>query len=250
MGIFTNCEATTRRDCLRLGLGALSAAAWSTRLRLAGRGGAAPARRPTSCILIWMDGGPTHYETFDPKPRRPERDPRRVRADRHQGPRRPVLGAHEAAGGDRRQARRRPLDPPQPGEPRRRQPLHDDRRAAAHPGRLRRVRQLPPQPRLGRRPRARGLRRACRRTSRSRACRAPAGRTSWGRSTPRSSCPTTRTAPASASATSPCRAAWPTTGSIAAEISAPASIACSGSPTRRPATRPWRSTSTTSRATT
>src|SRR5262249_55935388 len=21
-----------------------------------------------SCILIWMDGGPTHYETFDPKP--------------------------------------------------------------------------------------------------------------------------------------------------------------------------------------
>jgi hypothetical protein len=24
-----------------------------------------------SCILIWMDGGPTHYETFDPKPNAP-----------------------------------------------------------------------------------------------------------------------------------------------------------------------------------
>jgi hypothetical protein len=27
--------------------------------------------RPTSCILIWMDGGPSHYETFDPKPKAP-----------------------------------------------------------------------------------------------------------------------------------------------------------------------------------
>ena len=24
-----------------------------------------------SCILIWLDGGPTHYETFDPKPDAP-----------------------------------------------------------------------------------------------------------------------------------------------------------------------------------
>ena len=36
----------------------------------------APAQgnRPSqarSCILIWMDGGPTHYETFDPKPSAP-----------------------------------------------------------------------------------------------------------------------------------------------------------------------------------
>ena len=26
---------------------------------------------PVNCILIWMDGGPTHYETFDPKPEAP-----------------------------------------------------------------------------------------------------------------------------------------------------------------------------------
>src|SRR5690606_31981463 len=24
-----------------------------------------------ACILIWMDGGPSHYETFDPKPEAP-----------------------------------------------------------------------------------------------------------------------------------------------------------------------------------
>ena len=30
-----------------------------------------PAAKAKSCILIWMDGGPTHYETFDPKPDAP-----------------------------------------------------------------------------------------------------------------------------------------------------------------------------------
>jgi hypothetical protein len=29
------------------------------------------AARAKSCILIWQDGGPTHYETFDPKPEAP-----------------------------------------------------------------------------------------------------------------------------------------------------------------------------------
>jgi hypothetical protein len=28
-------------------------------------------KKPASCILIWMDGGPTHFETFDPKPEAP-----------------------------------------------------------------------------------------------------------------------------------------------------------------------------------
>jgi hypothetical protein len=34
-------------------------------------------RAATRCILIWMDGGPTHYETFDPKPDAP----REIRGD-------------------------------------------------------------------------------------------------------------------------------------------------------------------------
>jgi hypothetical protein len=37
-----------------------------------GAGAGRPYVRPTSCILIWMDGGPTHYETFDPKPDAPK----------------------------------------------------------------------------------------------------------------------------------------------------------------------------------
>src|SRR4029078_8029946 len=39
-------------------------------LRLRGQA-ALPGARPTSCILIWMDGGPSHFETFDPKPSAP-----------------------------------------------------------------------------------------------------------------------------------------------------------------------------------
>jgi len=74
MGVSTNCERTTRRDCLRLGLGALIGGGLVGALRLRGEAAFAPAvldRKPMSCILIWMDGGPSHYETFDPKPGAP-----------------------------------------------------------------------------------------------------------------------------------------------------------------------------------
>ncbi|WP_165073376.1 DUF1501 domain-containing protein [Paludisphaera rhizosphaerae] len=71
MATLRNCESnTTRRDCLRLGLGALMGGGLVDALRsrsLAAGSGA----RPTSCILVWMDGGPSHYETFDPKPNAP-----------------------------------------------------------------------------------------------------------------------------------------------------------------------------------
>src|ERR1700761_4512967 len=70
MGLHTNCESVTRRDCLRLGLGALIGGGLIGALRLRGEAALA-GRRPSSCILIWMDGGPTHYETFDPKPDAP-----------------------------------------------------------------------------------------------------------------------------------------------------------------------------------
>src|SRR4051812_16914621 len=74
MGIHRNCESTTRRDCLRLGLGALLGGGLVDALRLRGEAAletAGKPARPTSCILIWMDGGPSHYETFDPKPKAP-----------------------------------------------------------------------------------------------------------------------------------------------------------------------------------
>jgi hypothetical protein len=74
MAIRRNCDGVTRRDCLQLGLGGLMTGGLVGALRAADpRGSAEPAipRQARSCILIWMDGGPTHYETFDPKPDAP-----------------------------------------------------------------------------------------------------------------------------------------------------------------------------------
>jgi hypothetical protein len=62
----------TRRSGLKLGLGTLIGGGLVGALRATARGGEAKLpRRIDSCILIWMDGGPTHYETFDPKPDAP-----------------------------------------------------------------------------------------------------------------------------------------------------------------------------------
>jgi hypothetical protein len=74
MAVHSNCEATTRRDCLRLGLGALFGGGLIDALRVRGQAALATtgtSRSATSCILIWLDGGPSHYETFDPKPGAP-----------------------------------------------------------------------------------------------------------------------------------------------------------------------------------
>ncbi|HEY8504839.1 MAG TPA: DUF1501 domain-containing protein [Gemmataceae bacterium] len=69
-----NCEGVNRRDCLKLGLGALLGGGFvdALRLRAAAASESAPKAAANACILIWMDGGPTHYETFDPKPKAPK----------------------------------------------------------------------------------------------------------------------------------------------------------------------------------
>jgi hypothetical protein len=59
-----------RRDCLRLGLGGFLGTGFVDLLR-AKDASAGPMPQAKSCILIWQDGGPTHYETFDPKPQAP-----------------------------------------------------------------------------------------------------------------------------------------------------------------------------------
>jgi hypothetical protein len=67
-----NCAGITRRDCLRLGLGGMIGTGLVDLLRQrATASGAAPTATARGCILIWMDGGPTHFETFDPKPAAP-----------------------------------------------------------------------------------------------------------------------------------------------------------------------------------
>ncbi len=70
MTIHKNCEGLRRRDCLSLGLGALLGgglvSALGSRATAAGQ-----SKKPTGCILIWLDGGPSHIEMFDPKPTAP-----------------------------------------------------------------------------------------------------------------------------------------------------------------------------------
>src|SRR5262245_8862343 len=64
------CQGLSRREFLRFGAAAplalgLSAAAAST------PGKAQPAGRARSILLVWLWGGPSHLDLFDPKPRAP-----------------------------------------------------------------------------------------------------------------------------------------------------------------------------------
>ena len=70
MTVYQNCEGMRRRDCLKLGLGALLGGGFVDAMRA--RGVADDSiKRKTGCILVWLDGGPSHFETFDPKPDAP-----------------------------------------------------------------------------------------------------------------------------------------------------------------------------------
>ncbi len=74
MPIHTNCNGVSRRDALQLGLGTLLGGGLVAALRARGFAAEvanAPAAKAKACVLIWQDGGPTHYEMFDPKPDAP-----------------------------------------------------------------------------------------------------------------------------------------------------------------------------------
>jgi len=67
-----NCEGTPRRDLLKLGIGSFLGLNFTS--LLASRASALTTQDSapkTNCILLWLDGGPSHYETFDPKPDAP-----------------------------------------------------------------------------------------------------------------------------------------------------------------------------------
>ena len=70
MTIHQNCEGIGRRDCLKLGLGSLLGGGFVNALRSRATAEDESPKK-TSCILIWLDGGPSHFETFDPKPDAP-----------------------------------------------------------------------------------------------------------------------------------------------------------------------------------
>ena len=69
-----NCAGIARRDFIQLGVGGVLGLGMGDLISL--RADAAKAAGKTSpddvnCILVWLDGGPTHFETFDPKPDAP-----------------------------------------------------------------------------------------------------------------------------------------------------------------------------------
>jgi hypothetical protein len=69
-----NCAGMARRDFIQLGVGAVMGLGFTDLLRLrahAAESAGKASPHQVNCILIWMDGGPSHYETFDPKPDAP-----------------------------------------------------------------------------------------------------------------------------------------------------------------------------------
>jgi hypothetical protein len=68
----TTCDGASRRDFLKVGALGLTGLALPDLLRA--RAAAAAAGKPsrnTSVVWLWLGGGPTHVETFDPKPEAP-----------------------------------------------------------------------------------------------------------------------------------------------------------------------------------
>lgn len=59
-----------RRDCLQLGILSAFGIAGGRQAAAGRQGSPRPVRESTdpSCILLWLDGGPSHLETFDLKP--------------------------------------------------------------------------------------------------------------------------------------------------------------------------------------
>ncbi|HMC64713.1 MAG TPA: DUF1501 domain-containing protein [Gemmataceae bacterium] len=75
MGRAPDCTGVSRREFLRIGglaaLG-LSLPGFLRLQSLAAGSSAGPSHpKATNCILMWMQGGPSHHDTFDPKPEAP-----------------------------------------------------------------------------------------------------------------------------------------------------------------------------------
>jgi hypothetical protein len=68
------CDGVSRRDFLHLGLLTTLGVSVADLLRLQAKAAVTPPAAPakaSSCILLWLDGGPSHLDTFDPKPDAP-----------------------------------------------------------------------------------------------------------------------------------------------------------------------------------
>jgi hypothetical protein len=66
------CSCATRRDLLKLAAAGVSGFSVSGWLGALAARAAQERKKGKSCILLWMDGGPSHVDTFDPKPEAPD----------------------------------------------------------------------------------------------------------------------------------------------------------------------------------
>lgn len=77
MSTAKRCDGLTRRNFVRvggltaLGLGVCDFLQLQRAAAASPLSGVTPEARAKSCILIWLDGGASHLDTFDPKPRAP-----------------------------------------------------------------------------------------------------------------------------------------------------------------------------------
>src|SRR5262245_38994043 len=65
-----DCDGVSRRELLRIGGLGLAGLTLADLLRIEGRA-KTPSPPARSVILMWMQGGPSHIDTFDPKPDAP-----------------------------------------------------------------------------------------------------------------------------------------------------------------------------------
>lgn len=65
------CDGVSRRSFLQLGLAGMGAVSLGSVLQARQATASPGAAKETSLILIWLDGGPSHHDTYDPKPDAP-----------------------------------------------------------------------------------------------------------------------------------------------------------------------------------
>src|SRR6516225_4655686 len=68
---FRLCDGLSRRDFLRIGALGVGGLTLADLLRLRARGHLTTDQPPKSVIMVLLRGGPSHIDTFDPKPKAP-----------------------------------------------------------------------------------------------------------------------------------------------------------------------------------
>src|SRR5437868_3345590 len=96
-------SSSSRREFLRIGLTGFGALSLPGLLRLRAEASSDPAREPRAVIIVWLRGGCSHLDTYDPKPDAPSefRGPFATIATRTEGYRLSELLPRQAAISDR-----------------------------------------------------------------------------------------------------------------------------------------------------